>query len=368
MKKPYLSDRVLLIAALILVGFGLLMIYSSTGVLSQEKFKDTLYFVKRQTLSILLGVTLLISASFVEITKLRRYTPLFFFASVLLLLLVFIPGVGVTAGGARRWIDLTFLRFQPVELVKLLMIIFIAGFLAKNEGRLKEFLPGIAVPMLFVGIVGVLLLMQPDFGSAVVIAFVVLAMLLASGVRLTYFFLCGGGFIFAAALIVLTSSYRMQRVIGFLAPWKDSSGKGYQLIQSLIAVGSGQVQGLGLGEGRQKLFYLPAAHTDFIFAVIAEELGLLGCLFLMALFLLILWRGLTVAARFSHDTFAFSLAIGLTMLIVVPAFLNIGVVIGLLPTKGMVLPLVSYGGSSLVVSLFAIGLLLALGDRSRILS
>jgi cell division protein FtsW len=204
------------------------------------------------------------------------------------------------------------------------------------------------------------LLLQPDFGSSAVIVVVVLSMALSTGVRLSHLAFCSLAVIFAAAVLVAISPYRMMRIVSFLSPFADASGKGYQLIQSLIAVGTGQLSGVGLGGSQQKLFFLPAAHTDFIFAVISEELGFVGGIFVIFGFLVFMWRGLLLAKSVRHDTFLFALAVGLTMMIVAPALLNVGVVIGLLPTKGMVLPLVGYGGSSLMACMAVVGLLLGI--------
>jgi cell division protein FtsW len=204
------------------------------------------------------------------------------------------------------------------------------------------------------------LLLQPDFGSSAVIIVVVLSMALASGVRLAHMGLCTVAVVVVLGLLVAISPYRMMRIVSFLSPFADASGKGYQLIQSLIAVGTGQVWGVGLGGSQQKLFFLPAAHTDFIFAVISEELGLVGGLVVIVAFLVILWRGLLLAKSVRGDTFLFALAVGLTMMIVAPALLNVGVVVGVLPTKGMVLPLVGYGGSSLMACMAVVGLLIGI--------
>jgi cell division protein FtsW len=236
-----------------------------------------------------------------------------------------------------------------------------ASYLARHEAELGGFKGGVVKPGLLVAIPSILFLLQPDFGSTMIVLLCSLAMTTAAGTRLRYLMYGIGIGSVLMLLLILISPYRMARVMSFLSPWEDASGRGYQLIQSLIAVGNGQMMGTGLGESQQKLFFLPAAHTDFIFAVIAEELGFMGCLAVLMLFVIILWRGLKLAVRLTEDTFSFSLAIGLTMLVSVPAMLNVGVVIGLLPTKGMVLPLVGYGGTSLVSSLVTIGLLLRLG-------
>ncbi len=357
---PFLSDRVLFFVSAILVCFSLVMIYSTTGVSAAARLGDTYYFVKRQGIAAVSGIILLIVCSYAPLFKFRKVAPIFLFLSLIFLTLILIPGLGISAGGAKRWINLGITRFQPGECVKLLMVLFLAGYISRNEGRLHQFVPGLFKPLLCVGAVSALFLAQPDFGSAVVLSAVSLAMLAVSGVRLRYLAIGALFIMLAAGLLVVISPYRMARVVSFIFPWSDPSGKGYQLIQSLIAVGNGKVTGLGLGESEQKLFFLPAAHTDFIFAVVGEELGFLGCVALITAFVTIFWRGIVLAGRVSDDSFLFSLSIGLTLLIVLPALLNMGVVLGLLPTKGMVLPLVSYGGSNLLVSLATVGLLLAL--------
>jgi cell division protein FtsW len=289
---------------------------------------------------------------------LRRVSPYLLGISLVLLLLPLTPGIADRAGGASRWVKFGPLRFQPAEFVKVFMVIFMAGFLSRREHQISTFIHGIVKPFSLVSLVAGLLLLQPDFGSSVVIVAVLLSMLLASGVRFSHLFLCCVVVVVIAGILVLVSPYRMMRIVSFLSPFADASGKGYQLIQSLIAVGTGQLYGVGLGGSQQKLFFLPAAHTDFIFAVISEELGFVGGLCVIAGFLVVMWRGLLIARGVRHDTFLFALAVGLTMMIVAPALLNVGVVIGLLPTKGMVLPLVGYGGSSLIACMAVVGLLL----------
>lgn len=359
-RPPLIVEPFLLIAVMILVGLSLVMVYSTTGVVSQERYGDAFYYLKRQGIAVVVGLPLMVICSFLNVERLREASPIFYFIGFLLLLMTLLPVVGLAAGGAQRWIGFGGLRFQPGEFVKLLFIIFIAGFFSRHESTLATFSGGIVKPVLLVISFAALYLMQPDFGSVVVILSVTLTMALASGVRLVHLGFCGLACLGALGVLVAFSPYRMRRILAFMSPLSDPEGKGYQLIQSLIAVGNGHLTGVGLGSSQQKLFFLPAAHTDFIFAVIAEELGFLGCLALFFLFLTILWRGLAVAARLADDTFRFSLAVGLTMLIVVPALLNLGIVTGILPTKGMVLPFVGYGGSSLLASLLAVGLLLAL--------
>lgn len=357
---PPIADIPFAIVVLTLLIFGLLMVYSTTGILAQEKFGDDLYYFKRQIVAAGIGVVVMLAASRVPISLISRVSPYLFFLAVAMLALPLIPGLGDRAGGAQRWIQLPGLRFQPGEIAKLLFVIFMAGYLARQEHRLERFGTGVIKPLLLISSVAVLYLLQPDFGSASVVLAVCFAMAAATGVRLRYMLAAGAIALTGLMTLVILSPYRMARVISFLSPWSDASGKGYQLIQSLIAVGSGGLVGKGLGESQQKLFFLPAAHTDFIFAVVSEELGFVGGFILIVGFLFLLWRGFSLARRFSHNAFAFSLAIGLTLLIVLPALLNVGVVTGMLPTKGLVLPLVGYGGSSLICSLLAAGLLLGI--------
>ena len=358
LRAPSPIDYVLVGAVLLLVGFGLVMVYSTTGIISQEKLGDALFYAKRQSLSALLGVGLMVVCTRVPLDLLRRISPYLFGVSIFLLALPLIPGIADRAGGASRWVKFGPIRFQPAEFVKVCMVVFMAGFFARHETRIRSFLYGIVKPFGLVALAAALLLLQPDFGSSAVIVVVVLCMALASGVRLAHLLLCLVAVSVVGAILVVVSPYRMMRVVSFLSPFADASGKGYQLIQSLIAVGTGQLSGVGLGGSQQKLFFLPAAHTDFIFAVISEELGFVGGVFIIFAFLVVMWRGLLLAKSVRHDTFLFALSVGLTMMIVAPALLNVGVVIGLLPTKGMVLPLVGYGGSSLMACLAVVGLLL----------
>lgn len=364
LRPPLAVDYLLIVSVLLLVGFGLVMVYSTTGIVSQEKLGDSLFYAKRQCLSALLGGVVMMLAMRIPTTFLRRISPFLFAASLFMLLLPLTPGIADRAGGASRWVKLGPVRFQPAEFVKVFMVLFMAGYLDRRERQLTSFIHGIVKPFCLVGCVAALLLLQPDFGSSAVIVVVVLSMILASGARFSHMILCTVVAVVLAGILVIISPYRMMRIVSFLSPFADVSGKGYQLIQSLIAVGTGQVFGVGLGGSQQKLFFLPAAHTDFIFAVISEELGFVGGVVTIVGFLVFMWRGFLIARGVRYDTFRFALTVGLTMMIVAPALLNIGVVIGLLPTKGMVLPLVGYGGSSLIACMGVVGLLLGMRKGS----
>lgn len=364
LRPPLVGDRILVGATIALVVFGLVMIYSATGVLAEKSKGDPFFYLKRQGLAAVIGVPLMFGLSFLNMSRVKELAVYLYPLCVFLLLLTVLPGVGLRAGGAQRWINLGFTGAQPGELVKLFFVIFIARFFSRHEHELHRFVVGVVRPGMLVGVLAGIFLWQPDFGSTAVLCAVMLAMSIAAGVPWRHLGAVFAGGVAAAAVLVISSPYRLSRVIHFLNPGADPRGKGYQLDQSLIALGSGDLLGVGLGASKQKLFFLPAAHTDFIFALIGEELGFVGCVGVLCVFLLVLWRGLLLARRLSGDMFAFTLAVGLTVMVTLPALLNMGVVSGMLPTKGLVLPLIGYGGSSLVSSLASIGLLLGLA-RSR---
>jgi len=354
------ADASILGAALVLIGLSLLMVFSTTAITAEQLGLEPTYYLKRHLAHVLVGLLLIAGLLRLRREHLLQAAPIIFLGAILLLLLLAVPGVGRSAGGATRWIMLGPISFQPGELIKIALVLYFSSYVARNEFRLKNFRVGLAMPLLIVGAVCGLLLMQPDFGSSVVILLVMASLLLYAGVPLGRLLLVGvfaGG---AGVALIASSPYRLRRVQAFLDPFEDSSGSGYQLIQSLIAVGSGGLSGLGLGASEQKLFYLPAAHTDFIFAVIAEELGLIGASAIVFVYLFIAYRGFRLAFKLQDQLFFGALALGSTLLIIVPALLNVGVVIGLLPTKGLVLPLLSYGGSATVMSCALIGILLLL--------
>lgn len=365
LKPPMFFDPILLFVTAVFVCFSIVMIYSTTAVPAEEKMGDTWYYVKRQVLGGVLGFVLMWFFAKQPLQRFRRVAHWLYPLAIFLLLLLYIPGIGSKSGGAQRWIDFKILKLQPAELVKIFFVIFIADFFARRESEIKNFVTGLLIPFIYFAPIAALLLMQPDFGSTAIIAVVVLAMAVATGVRLRYIVYGIIVLSLGAAGLVVISPYRMQRILTFLSPMEDVQGSGYQLTQSLIGVAAGYLTGTGLGNGMQKLFFLPAAHTDFLFAVIAEELGFLGAVATLIGFLIFMIRGFVIASRVAENTFAFNLAIGATLLIVAPALTNMGVVMGLLPTKGLVLPLLGYGGSSLMVSLATVGILLALARAGK---
>jgi cell division protein FtsW len=279
---------------------------------------------------------------------------------IALLLVVLIPGVGHTVNGSTRWLRIGALNLQVSEPVRLCLMIYLAGYLVRQNKLLREQFTGFLRPMMVLSLAGALLLAEPDFGAAIVLLTTALAMLFVAGARFRDFFIFFGIASIVMAMLAITSPYRLERLTGFLDPWSDPYNSGFQLTQSLIAIGRGEWFGVGLGNGVQKLFYLPEAHTDFVFAVFAEEFGLFGSLVLIALFLALLWRIFMLAIRAANVERFFEayLAIGIGTWLGLQAFINVGVNMGLLPTKGLTLPLISYGRSSLIVTMVSIGLLL----------
>jgi len=361
-------DKVLLFIMLLLMAFGALMIYSSTSVVTPlfaKKKITEFYYFKRHLFTMILGSLALLITYRLKPTFLKKISvPLLVFSFVLLLL-VFLPYVGVTAGGARRWIRLWPTTFQPSELVKLAMVIFLAKYMSAAEYSTEHF-SSFAKPVMVMAIFQVVFLKQPDFGATMSLALLTFGMLFISGMRLRYL---ASVLVLATPLIykLLMEPYRLRRITSFLDPWKDPQGSGFQLIQSFISIGSGGITGLGLGESKQKLSFLPASHTDFIFCLVGEELGLIGATLVIALFLMLFLRGITVANR-SRNNFQYYLAYGLTMMISIQVLINFAVVTGMVPTKGLPLPFMSYGGSALLVNMAAIGLLLRIskGDEDVI--
>jgi cell division protein FtsW len=360
MKAPGVTsyDKVLLLVMLLLLAFGSLMIYSSTSVITPLLAKRNItefYYFKRHVLTMVLGSLALLFTYLLKPAVLRKFSvPLLVFSFVLLCL-VFVPHIGVTAGGARRWIRLWPTTFQPSELVKLAMVIFLARYMS-SPGYNAESFASFVKPILIMAGFQLVFLKQPDFGSTMSLAFLTFAMLFISGMRLRYI-----ASVLVLALPVLyklvMEPYRLRRITSFLDPWKDPLGSGFQLVQSFISLGSGGIAGLGLGESKQKLSFLPASHTDFIFCLVGEELGLIGASVLIALFIFLFARGISIANR-SNDKFVCYLAYGLTLMVSLQALINFAVVTGLVPTKGLPLPFLSYGGSALLVNMAAVGILL----------
>ncbi|HUM13559.1 MAG TPA: putative lipid II flippase FtsW [Myxococcaceae bacterium] len=356
-------DPVLLGAVLALVSLGLVMVYSASAVTAAEKQGNGFYFLQRQLLAAGVGLVVMATAVRVGYRRLARLAFPMLLLSIVLLVLVLVPGVGTVVGGARRWLRLPGLSLQPAEIAKFTWVVYLAYSLAKKREKVATFSIGFLPHLLLAGLLVALCMAEPDFGSSVELLVLLFILLFAAGTRLSYLV---GSVLLALPLAygaIAHSPYRLRRFTAFLDPWAHRHDIGYQVAQSLISVGSGGLFGLGLGESRQKLFFLPEAHTDFIFSIIGEELGLLGAVATIVLYGIVVWRGTRAALRAS-ETFGTYLGLGLTAMLGVQAAVNMSVAMGMLPTKGLTLPFVSYGGCSLVISMAAAGVLLSLSASS----
>ncbi|HYS07293.1 MAG TPA: putative lipid II flippase FtsW [Myxococcales bacterium] len=351
-------DPVLLGAVLALVTFGVVMVYSASAVYAGARLGDAMWFFKRQAIGACLGLAVLLAVMKLGYRRLEPLAVPLLLVSVGLLLLMHLPGLGHSAGGARRWIRVAGLTFQPSELAKIALVLWLARSLAKKQERIRMFSVGFLPHVIMLALLGALLMLEPDFGTTVVLAVVTLALLFVAGAPLAYLLAVAGAAAPIAGILIWKSPYRIQRVLTFLDPWKDPRGHGYQTVESLLGFGAGGSFGVGLGESHQKLFFLPAAHTDFILSIVGEEFGFAGVSAVLLLFAVIVWRGIK-AAHASPDAFGCWVALGLTLLLSVEALVNAGMALALLPTKGMALPFLSYGMSSVIASCFAAGVVLS---------
>lgn len=357
-------DLWMIAAILGILAIGIVMVYSASAVAAFHDYGDPYYYVKRQLIFAVLGVGAMFLTMNVDYRVWRKYAVPALLICFVLLIVVLIPGIGVWRGGARSWLGIGSLGIQPSEFMKLAMILFIARLLSERQDKMTSFRDGLLPPLATCGAAFALIMLQPDLGTGVVMMGAALLVIYAAGARLLHLGslallgLVGLGGLIAAA------PYRLQRITAFLDPWQDPLGAGYQSIQSLYAIGPGGLVGLGLGMSRQKYNYLPEPQTDFIFSILAEELGFIGGALLLMLFLILVWRGMRTAITID-DPFGSLLAAGIVGIIAVQVLINIGVVIGLLPVTGITLPLVSYGGSSLTLLLTALGILLQLSRYSR---
>ena len=362
MKKPGF-DYILLFSVITLTAIGTIMIFSASPTMGL-KLGDTFYFIKRQILYLLLGFSALYLALTLELKTLKKWSFTILLFSLFLLLLVFIPGVGKKISGASRWIDLIIISFQPSELIKLSIVLFLANLLSTWDTRIKNLTRGFLSVLIWVGIVLIPILLQPDMGTTIVIGATSFVLLFAAGAYFYHLLSLAGFGILGALVISLTSPYRLQRLLAYLDPWKDPQGIGFQIIQSLLAVGSGGFMGFGLGASRQKFFYLPQQFTDFIFAILCEELGFIGGIGVIILFALFTARGFRIALS-ADGRFNSLLAVGITSWLSLQAAINMMVVVGLIPTTGIPLPFISYGGTATILNLFAVGILLNISLTGR---
>lgn len=350
-------DFWLLIVTTLLVAIGVTMVYSSSAMLAAEKYNNNYYFLKKEILFVIIGFGMLFMTMKIPYHFYKKIVYPLLGVSIFLLILTFIPGLRAEASGAARWVRLGSFTLQPSEFMKLSVLIFLSYSLAKKAVKIKTFTIGFLSNVVIVGVIVLLVLAGRDLGSAMLIAMLAGLLFFVAGVRMTFL---AGAFVASLPILymaVASVEYRRKRILSFLDPWADRYGSGFQMIQSFVAFNEGGVLGQGLGEGRQKLFYLPEAHTDFIASVLGEELGLVGVTTVVLLFAFFAYRGVKIAFH-APDAFGRYLAFGITMFIALQAILNFVVVMGLFPTKGMVLPFISYGGSALLTMLSATGILL----------
>jgi len=357
------GDRWIIATVAALVTVGIVMVFNTSYFFAGERFGDPLHVFRKHLVSVVLGLLACVAASRVRSTTYERIAYPALAVVVVMLIAVLIPGVGIVRGGARRWIGLGVMNLQPSEMAKLVAVLYLARSMVRKGPRLATFALGVVPHFIVIGVLAALVVVEPDFGTAALLGMTLFAMLFAGGVRWRHLALPVLPIVPLAVYAISSSPYRLRRVMIFLDPWEHPRDAGFQLVQSFLAFGSGGLFGAGLGESKQKMFFLPEAHTDFIFSVIGEELGLLGALAIVGLFALLAVRGLRVALN--HPTFFGQLvAFGTTTVLVLQAGINMAVVLGLLPTKGLALPFVSYGGSAMIGAMTAVGVLLALSRES----
>ena len=355
-------DLLLICVTLLLVLTGIVMVYSASSGLSDRAFGSSAVLLRNHLLHLGVGLAGMMVAMRVPLSWWKEWIPVALLVCLLLLILVLIPGIGYKVGGARRWFRLGPVSVQPTEILKLVLIVFVASYLDRKQDIVAQFFRGVMPGMAVMGVFLLLVLLQPDFGSMVLIALTLLLMIFASGAKPGHILASLSAFLVIGAYLVASQSYRLKRFLVFLDPWQDPQDTGFQIIQSYLAFGNGGLFGVGLGNSRQKMFFLPDAHTDFIFSILAEELGLLGVFAVILLFVSFVWRGYKATLAASDD-FARYVAYGITTLFGLQIILNLAVVMGMMPTKGLPLPFISLGGSSLVLSLFMTGMLLNIGRR-----
>ena len=349
-------DWTLLISVIIICFFGILMIYSASYVWAEYKYGDALKYVKNQGLFFVIGLILMIIISKIDYKIYLKKSNLILLICLILLILVLIPGIGTVRNGSRSWFGIGSFGIQPSEFTKLGLIIFTSKYLACNDKITKNFKGVLPILILLILIFG-LIMLQPDFGTGTIIVMSILGLLFIGGVNFKYFIKLGIVGIFGIVILIITAPYRLSRILSFLNPWNDPLGSGFQIIQSLYAIGPGGLFGFGIGNSRQKHFFLPEPQTDFIFSIISEELGFFGCLLVVSLFIAICYIGFRIS-RNCNDLFGKYLAFGIIFQIAFQACLNLMVVVGLIPVTGVTLPFLSYGGSSLLITLCSIGIVL----------
>jgi len=362
-KIHYNFDPVILTAVILLVGIGLVAVYSAGSILAEQRHGDHYYYLRKQLMFCLFGFLVMIIAKNINYRLYRRFVYLFLVSSMILLALLLVPRLATKVGGAQRWFRLGFISIQPSEIAKLSLAMFVAASMQKNFENMGSFSRGLLPNLIAGSIVIGLILLQPDLGTAVIIGMWILVLLFIGGVNLAQLIAVLGIAAPILYYLITQTAYRLNRLWAFLNPWEDPQGIGFQIIHSFLAFGSGGVLGVGLGNSKQKLLYLPEPHTDFILAIIAEEIGFIGVSALLILFATVVIRGIKIALR-SPDLFGTYLAMGISCMLAIQVMVNMGVVMALLPTKGLTLPFISYGGSSLIVNFMGIGILMNISTKA----
>jgi cell division protein FtsW len=362
--KKTTPDIILMLLTFTLLAIGLIMVYSASAIWAEYKFDDSFFFAKRQMLFAAVGIIGMFFIMNIDYWTWRTWAKVLIIICFVLLILVLIPGIGNVRNGSRSWIGIGAFSIQPSEFMKLAMIAFLAKFLSEKQKYITSFKKGLAPSLGLVFLAFGMIMLQPDLGTGTVMVGTCIVMIFIAGARIRHFVLLGLMGIAGFVVLVLSAPYRIKRITSFLDPWEDPLGSGFQIIQSLYAIGPGGLFGLGLGQSRQKFFYLPEPQTDFIFAILAEELGFIGGSFILLLFSLLLWRGIRIALG-APDLYGSFLAVGIIAMVAIQVMINIGVVTGLMPVTGITLPFLSYGGSSLTLMLLAIGVLLNISRYSR---
>lgn len=363
--KKTAPDFVLICTTFVLLAIGLVMVYSASAVWANYKFLDSFFFAKRQLLFAGLGLVAMLVVMNVDYWILKRWSKPLLLICFVLLIAVLIPGIGMERNGSRSWIGVGAFSIQPSEFMKLAMIVFLARFLSEQQRFITTIKKGLFPSLGIVFVAFGLIMLQPDLGTGTVMVGTCMVMIFIAGARIFHFVILGLIGVAGFVGLIISAPYRIARITSFLDPWQDPLGSGFQIIQSLYAIGPGGLFGLGLGESRQKFFYLPEPQTDFIFAILAEELGFIGGSLVLLLFALLLWRGVRVAIG-APDLYGSFLAVGIISMIAIQVMINIGVVTGLMPVTGITLPFLSYGGSSLTLMLAGVGILLNISRYSKI--
>jgi cell division protein FtsW len=348
---------------LALVLLGVVMVYSASAIIAADRFGDPFFFLKKQLFWALLGGGLLWAALRLDYRRLERLVVPLLIVSIALLVLVLLPPFGQAINGTRRWFRIGPLSFQPVELAKFALVLYLASFLTRRAEAMRSFWQGLFPILLVAGTMALLTFVQPDLGNSLALVVLTLVLAYLAGAPVKHMAWVAGAALPLVTLAVALKPYRWRRMVAFVNPWDDPQGSGFQIIQSFLALGSGGLTGRGLGGSKQKLFYLPEPYTDFIFAIVGEELGLIGAVCVLALFAVLIWRGLRVGLR-APDPFGSYLALGLTVMLATQTLVNLGVVMGALPTKGLPLPFVSFGGSALLMTMFSAGVLLNISQHA----